>query len=88
MSFIEPTSIELFSTIQRAVDEIKPLERVKIFVPRNYSHGGNNFDWVAFEQLQMEFCGSALKPNVFVTLRSCQEYGAVDVIVDIYHAPN
>lgn len=86
-----PSVADLFPSIKREVNEIKPGERVQVHVPKEYSHpyvfshDHLYIDWDAIEELQMDFRGSVLKPNVFVTLRFDKKNEASEVIVDIYH---
>jgi len=73
------------------LDEINAGERIRVTIPRNFSHDDNNdseYDLDNIEDVQMDIRGGRLRPNVFASLRfeETDESDAVgDVVVDIVH---
>ena len=87
MSILKPNSDGLFGTIKETIKQIKPLERVQVVIPRDYSHPiQDQLDWDAIDELQMTFRGHGLRPNVFMTLRFEDE--SSEFIVDICCFPS
>jgi hypothetical protein len=80
---VNPTVETLFSTLTMIISEIQPGERFQVLVPREYSHDTDGVDWDAMEELQMEYRGSILRSNVFVTLRFDQANEESEFRVDI-----
>lgn len=85
-----PSESQLFETIKTQLEEIKPGERVQIYIPKEYSHpllyshDHRFINWDAVEEVQMDIRGSILKPNVIASLRF-EDDESRPVIVDIYH---
>lgn len=81
---IQPTIYGILPVLTLTVIEIQPGERFQITVPKEYSHHENGtINWHNIEEIQMNYRGSLLRPNVFVTLRFDQNDEQSEFIVDI-----
>jgi len=78
---------ELFNTIEFVAGEIKAGERIKLTIPRSYSHDSNGeYNWDHIEEVQMAIRGHMLRPDVFATLRFDRYRSPhADVVIDIGH---
>jgi hypothetical protein len=96
---LHPNCSVLFPTIYSVLSIIKPYERSRIFVPRDYSHfdarGQGYYNWAAIEELQRSFRGSEINKDIFVTLRyniltgpQTETMSDDGFVIDIYRAPS
>jgi len=85
MSVLTPSASEFFSLLKEKLKSIEKGSRVQILIPRSFSHDGDSRNWDELENIQMDFRGSILKPDVFMVLRFDQNDESSDVVVDICH---
>lgn len=90
---LSPSASDFYTTLKKVVTEIEPGHRVQVLVPRTISHEKVSSKWDApgvhnwdnLENIQMDFRGSILNPNVFMVLRFDQKDEMSDVVVDVCH---
>lgn len=86
---LTPDVNEFYDTVRTTIKEIRKGHRVQILVPRSISHeeyeGSSSRNWDELEEIQMDFRGSILNPDVFFVLRFDQKDESSDVTIDICH---
>lgn len=85
---LTPCASDFYRVLNEVVTEIQSGHRVHILVPRSVSHWGDAFEnqnWDKLEDIQMDYRGSILNPNVFVTLRFDKKDEKSPVMVDVCH---
>ena len=81
-----PKSDTPYDTIVYCVKHIKSQERIRITLPRCYTHynGRDHVDWEMIHELKEDFSGEVIPEDVFLTIRHGGDDDPI-VIVDIYH---
>lgn len=85
MQVLTPPASDFSATLRRVVEEIQPGQRVQVLIPRSISHKSEMHDWDVLENIQMDYRGSTLEPDVFVVLRFDQGDESSLVTVDVCH---
>jgi len=82
---IAPQSTVPGEVIMMCVNLIEPSERIRITLPKAYTHFGGveECDWDTIREILEDVNGGGIRDDVFVTLR--YDDAATKVIVDIYH---
>lgn len=83
MVLLKPTLDQFEQTLRQVIETITPMERVQVLIPREFSHEDGYRNWDVIEELQMNYRGSDLPPNLFITLRFNQDDEG-EIIMDFF----